>query len=60
MKTIKVQQGSMELRMHENHVLVLPVNILTVWRAGFTWPHDALPCVLIRQSTNAHGIINIF
>jgi len=26
---------------------VLPVNILTVWCAGFTWPHDTLPCVLI-------------
>jgi len=23
--------------MRENRVLVLPVNILTVWRAGFTW-----------------------
>jgi len=33
--------------MCENHVLVLPVNILTVWRVGFTWPHDTLPCVLI-------------
>jgi len=33
--------------MCENRVLVLPVNILTVWRAGFTWLHDTLPCVLI-------------
>jgi len=33
--------------MYENRVLVLPVNILTVWRAGFTWLHDTLPCVLI-------------
>jgi len=33
--------------MRENRVLVLPVNILTVWHAGFTWPHDTLPCVLI-------------
>jgi len=33
--------------MRENRVLVLPINILTVWRAGFTWPHDTLPCVLI-------------
>jgi len=33
--------------MRENRVLVLPVNTLTVWRAGFTWPHDTLPCVLI-------------
>jgi len=34
--------------MRDNRVLVLPVNILTVWRAGFTWPHNTLPCVLIR------------
>jgi len=40
--------------MRENRVLVLPVNIyivLTMWRApgraGFTWPHDTLLCVLI-------------
>jgi len=33
--------------MHENRILVLAVNILTVWRAGFTWPHDTLPCVLM-------------
>jgi len=33
--------------MRENRVLVLPVNILMVWHAGFTWPHDTLPCVLI-------------
>jgi len=33
--------------MRENRVLVLPVNILTVWRANFTWPHYTLPCVLI-------------
>jgi len=36
--------------MRENRVLVLPVNILTVWHAGFTWPHDTLPCVLIKVS----------
>jgi len=46
-KIVQIQQGSTELRMWENRVLVLPVNILTVWRAGFTWPHDTLPCVLI-------------
>jgi len=46
-KTIQAQQGSTELRMRENRVLVLPVNILTVWHTGFTWPHDTLPCVLI-------------
>jgi len=34
--------------MCENRVLVLPVNILTVWHAGFTWPHNTLPCVLIK------------
>jgi len=28
--------------MRENRVLVLRVNILTVWRAGFTSPHDTL------------------
>jgi len=39
----------MELRMRENHVLVLPVNILTVWHAGFNWPHDTLPFVLTRK-----------
>jgi len=43
----KVQQGSTELHMCENRVLVLPVNILMVWRTGFTWPHDTLPCVLM-------------
>jgi len=47
----KVQQGSMELRMRENCILVLPVNILTVWCAGFTWPHNTLPCVLIYHET---------
>jgi len=41
--------------MRENCVLVLPVNILTVWCAGFTWPHDTLPCVLILHSV--HGVI---
>jgi len=35
--------------MCENRVLVLPVNILTAWRAGFTWWHDILPCVLITK-----------
>jgi len=35
--------------MRENRVLVLPVNILTVWSAGFTWPRDTLPCVLINE-----------
>jgi len=44
-----VQQGSTELHMCKNRVLVLPVNILTVWRAGFTWPHDTLPCVLMKH-----------
>jgi len=43
----EVQQGSTELRMRENRILVLPINILTVWCAGFTWPHDTLPCVLM-------------
>jgi len=33
--------------MRENRDLVLPVNILMVWRAGFAWRHDTLPCVLI-------------
>jgi len=36
--------------MRENRILVLPVNILTVWRAGFTWPHDTPPCVLMHYS----------
>jgi len=45
--TMKVQQGSMELRMCGNRILVLPVNILTVWCTSFTWPHDTLLCVLI-------------
>ena len=34
-KMIPIQEGSMELCMHENHILFLPVNILMVWRAGF-------------------------
>ena len=34
-KMIPLQEGSMELCMHENHVLFLPVNILTVWHASF-------------------------
>jgi len=42
--TTKVQQGSLELHMRKNCVLVLPVNIVTVWHAGFTWLHDTLPC----------------
>jgi len=33
--------------MCENRVLALPANILPVWRAGLTWPHDTVPCVLI-------------
>jgi len=33
--------------MHENRILV-HINILTVWHADFTWPHDTLPCVLIK------------
>jgi len=43
--------------MCENHVLVLPVNILTVWRAGFTWLHDTLPCVLIQGRLSQSRIV---
>ena len=32
---IPIQEGNTELRMHESHVLFLPVNVLTVWRASF-------------------------
>jgi len=45
--------------MRENRVLVLPVNILTVWRAGFTWPHDTLPCVLMLCSSYNMGMSDL-
>ena len=34
-KIIRFHRSSMKLRIHENCVIVVPVNILTVWRAGF-------------------------
>jgi len=40
--------------LRENRILVLPVNILMVWCAGFTWPHDTLLCVLIRRMRWMH------
>jgi len=42
--------------MCENRVLVLPVNILMVWRASFTWPHNTLLCVLIIDLTNSQAV----
>jgi len=53
--------------MRENRILVLPVNILMVWCAGFTWLHDTLPCVLIfnvtfltvRQYRSTYSIIRV-
>jgi len=32
--------------MRENRILVLPVNILMVWCAGFTWLHDTTECLV--------------
>jgi len=58
MKKTLVQQGSTELRMLENCVLVLPADILTVWHAGFTWPHDTLLCVLIYCVTSISTIVS--
>jgi len=41
-KMIPVQLGSTELHMHENCVLVLPVNILTVWHTGLATQHTTM------------------
>jgi len=29
------KQSSMEIRVHKNHIIVLPVNVLVAWCAGF-------------------------
>jgi len=45
--------------MDESFVFVLPVNILTVWRAGFTWPHNTLLYVLIMEINDIDTIISV-
>ena len=47
---IPIGEGITELHRCENYIFFLPVNILTVWRAGFLG-HTTLPCVLIRKLT---------
>ena len=44
-KTTCFSERVMGLCMCENYILVLPVNILTMWPP---WLHDTIPSVLIR------------
>ena len=48
MSTVKIivfRKGSMELRMRENRVFFLPLDILMMWRAGFCWAaHCTIMC----------------
>jgi len=53
-----VSKSSTKLRMHDNHIVVAPVNILMVWHTGFlSHMTHYVPCVLIIATVNQENLV---